>query len=244
MVKGTARKKQDHGLVGLKDLLDTLEYHWLQTSDRPRKTIKRSHTVLHLKRRLAQLAGQRVSCFGYLTASVLGPMPTAEWFHEQDVKLTKEYGMCLMSPRPHHQMRIQTSKGRAGRFKIQASALQAVLVNNPSSHDELVEQVKGLIDRETTTFHSSHLCKGDGSCMELKHTLRVPAQTNLADHELCPAFVVIYGNLVNLCTCSANEGRQCLVPGRRFNFANWARVYAPLMTTFLKPKAGTGIVNK
>lgn len=130
--------------------------------------------------------------------------------------LLGRYGSCkaakgyMQTKIPCSTLRPTVSDSKNGKaigvIQFQAYALQTLL-HGCTSTKELVTRLQQVDPPGQPKLIGCHLCKH--VCYSLKHTLMAKRNTN-KQHDFCPAYWIINGKLVSLCTCNKV---QCIRPG-------------------------------
>lgn len=134
--------------------------------------------------------------------------------------LLEQHGNCYCFEN-HHQLKIPSntmkvtpSDEKNGKVRgiIQIQTYNVVeLLGNSSSDEQLQKLIEERISNSSTKQVGAHLCKK--TC--IKHTISISSSINMHNHECCPAYWIVNGNLINFCTCTSTA--LCLAPGQYFN---------------------------
>lgn len=137
--------------------------------------------------------------------------------------LCEEFGECKVNASGlHTQVHIPLGsepprKHRArGTYKVQAYSL-GVISRSCATDLEFTEKLEDHIERaKRENMVAAHRCKKAG-CMSGGHCSFATYSSNIKGHDVCGAYWVIAGRLVNTCICTSVATERCLYPGPKYN---------------------------
>lgn len=166
------------------------------------------------------------STFGYLQTHIVGTIPDQDVLSKLTLPLTRRYGSeCRVSDH-YLQCKIPTSEipvsesdrknnKAIGILQVQAYLVTALLQESNDNVQQFLAQIDTLLAMSEKLV-ASHLCKR--KCLTPGHVLVTNHGIN-QQHDYCPAWWIVNGNLVSFCTC--DKQNKCLAPGPQFDAASF-----------------------